>query len=87
MPSVTTWRPTTRAHKSPMTSPGSGGRRKLEPDPRVRAAILSAAARIVRSEGIGALSIAGVLARAVAIGARVRRGAARAASRQTAASG
>lgn len=47
-----------------MTSPGSGGRRKLEPDPRVRAAILSAAARIVRSEGIGALSIAGVLARA-----------------------
>jgi len=41
----------------------AGGRRKLEPDPQVRVAILSAAAEIVRAEGVGALSIAQVLSR------------------------
>ena len=41
----------------------AGGRRKLEPDPQVRVAILSAAAEIVREEGVGALSIAQVLSR------------------------
>ena len=41
----------------------AGGRKKLEPDPRVRVAILSAATEIVRAEGVGALSIAQVLSR------------------------
>lgn len=41
-----------------------GGRRRLEPDPQVRAAILAAAARIVRADGLGALSVAAVLGRA-----------------------
>jgi AcrR family transcriptional regulator len=41
-----------------------GGRKKLEPDPRVRSAILSAASGIVREDGVGALSIAQVLNRA-----------------------
>ncbi len=41
-----------------------GGRRKLEPDPQVRVAIVSVASEIVRAEGVGALSIAQVLARA-----------------------
>lgn len=39
-------------------------RKKLEPDPRVRLAILSAASKIVREEGVRALSIAEVLGRA-----------------------
>jgi AcrR family transcriptional regulator len=41
-----------------------GGRKKLEPDPQIRAAILSAAAEVVRTEGVQALSIARVLGRA-----------------------
>jgi AcrR family transcriptional regulator len=44
-------------------SANPGGRKKLEPDPRVRVAILSAAAEIVREEGVGALGIAQVLSR------------------------
>ena len=40
------------------------GRKKLEPDPQVRTAILAAAAEIVRDDGVGALSIAQVLHRA-----------------------
>ncbi len=47
-----------------LESGNTGGRRKLEPDPRVRIAILSAAAKLVRENGVGALSIAGVLGRA-----------------------
>ncbi|WP_209917296.1 TetR/AcrR family transcriptional regulator [Mycolicibacterium lutetiense] len=44
--------------------PGNaGGRKKLEPDPRVRTAILAAANEIVREDGVGALSIAQVLNR------------------------
>ena len=46
-----------------MESGNQGGRRKLEPDPRIRAAILNAAIGIVRADGVGALSVAGVLAR------------------------
>jgi AcrR family transcriptional regulator len=42
----------------------SGGRKKLEADPRVRIAILSAASKIVREEGVGALSVSQVLSRA-----------------------
>lgn len=42
----------------------TGGRKKLEPDPRVRNQILSAATKIVREDGVAALSIAGVLSRA-----------------------
>lgn len=42
----------------------TGGRRKLEPDPQVRVAILAAASQIVRQDGVGALSIAAVLGRA-----------------------
>jgi AcrR family transcriptional regulator len=38
-------------------------RRKLEPDPRVRVAILSAASKIVRDDGVRALSVAEVLSR------------------------
>ena len=38
-------------------------RKKLEPDPRVRVAILSSASKIVREEGVRALSIAEVLSR------------------------
>jgi AcrR family transcriptional regulator len=41
----------------------SGGRRKLEPDPQVHAVILAAAAELVRTEGVHALSIARVLSR------------------------
>ena len=44
-----------------MDSSSSGGRKRLEPDPRVRAAILAAAGRIVLTDGVGALSIAAVL--------------------------
>jgi AcrR family transcriptional regulator len=40
-----------------------GGRKKLAPDPRVRTAILAAAAEIVREDGVGALNIAQVLNR------------------------
>ncbi|MBX7434584.1 TetR/AcrR family transcriptional regulator [Mycobacterium sp. Y57] len=43
---------------------GAGGRRKVEPDPEVRAAILAAASRIVDAEGVGALGVAKVLDRA-----------------------
>jgi AcrR family transcriptional regulator len=43
---------------------GTTGRKKLDPDPRVRGAILSAASGIVREEGVGSLSIAAVLGRA-----------------------
>jgi AcrR family transcriptional regulator len=39
-------------------------RKKLEPDPQVRVEILSAASKIIREEGVRALSIAGVLSRA-----------------------
>src|ERR1700712_647319 len=46
-----------------MESTSTSGRKKLEADPRVRIAILSAAARIVREDGVGALSIAEVLSR------------------------
>lgn len=41
----------------------TAGRRKLEPDPAVRAAILSAASEVLREQGVGALSIAQVLDR------------------------
>ncbi len=40
-----------------------GGRKKLEPDPQIRTAIVSAAAEVVRTEGVRALSIAHVLGR------------------------
>jgi AcrR family transcriptional regulator len=40
------------------------GRPKVEPDPQVRAAILAAALAIVREEGVRAMAISGVLARA-----------------------
>jgi AcrR family transcriptional regulator len=43
---------------------GPGGRKKLEPDPQVRVAILAAASKVVREEGVRALSIAQVLSRA-----------------------
>jgi AcrR family transcriptional regulator len=43
---------------------GPGGRRKLEPDPQVRVAILAAASKIIREEGVRAFSIAQVLTRA-----------------------
>jgi AcrR family transcriptional regulator len=46
-----------------MESGSRGGRKKLDPDPRVRIAILSAAAKIVREEGVGAVSVAQVLSR------------------------
>lgn len=39
-------------------------RKKLEPDPHVRIEILSAASKIIREEGVRALSISGVLSRA-----------------------
>lgn len=39
----------------------AGGRQKLEPDPQVHAAIVSAAAEVVRTEGVSALSIAALL--------------------------
>jgi AcrR family transcriptional regulator len=42
----------------------SSGRPKLDPDPEVRAAILAAALAIVRDDGVRALAIAQVLARA-----------------------
>lgn len=38
--------------------------RRLEPDPRVRKAIVAAATKVIRSEGVGALSVAQVLAHA-----------------------
>src|ERR1700733_4818995 len=41
----------------------SGGRKKLEPDPLLRLAILSAASKIIREDGVRALSIAEVLSR------------------------
>jgi AcrR family transcriptional regulator len=41
----------------------AGGRKRVEPDPQVRAAILSAASGLVLEHGVGALSIAGVLNR------------------------
>ncbi len=41
----------------------AGGRRKLEPDPHIHAVILAAAAEVVRTEGVQALSIARVLSR------------------------
>jgi AcrR family transcriptional regulator len=48
--------------RTPSANPG--GRKKLEPDPQVRGAILAAASEIVREDGVGALSIAQVLNRA-----------------------
>jgi AcrR family transcriptional regulator len=48
--------------RSPPANPG--GRKKLQPDPQVRGAILAAASDIVREDGVGALSIAQVLNRA-----------------------
>jgi AcrR family transcriptional regulator len=47
-----------------MEPTSSGGRKKLEPDPQVRVAILAAASKIVREEGVRAFSIAQVLNRA-----------------------
>jgi AcrR family transcriptional regulator len=47
-----------------MEPTNSGGRKKLEADPRVRIAIISAAAKIVREEGVSALSVSQVLSRA-----------------------
>ena len=47
-----------------MESASPGGRKKLEPDPQVRVAILAAASKIVREEGVRAFSIAQVLNRA-----------------------
>jgi AcrR family transcriptional regulator len=47
-----------------MESSSAGGRKKLEADPRVRIAILSAASKIVREEGVSALSVSQVLSRA-----------------------
>lgn len=41
----------------------AGGRQKLEPDPQVHGAILSAAAEVVRIDGVARLSIAQVLSR------------------------
>lgn len=41
----------------------AGGRQKLEPDPQTHAAILSAAAEVVRTEGVQGLSIAVMLSR------------------------
>jgi AcrR family transcriptional regulator len=41
----------------------AGGRKKLEPDPQIRAAILSAAAEVVQTQGVQALSIAQMLSR------------------------
>ncbi len=46
-----------------MAISNTGGRKKLEPDPRVRTTILSAAAEIVREDGVGALNVAQVLNR------------------------
>ena len=42
---------------------GRARRRKLDPDPRVRVALLAAATAIVREEGVSALGVAEVLAR------------------------
>jgi AcrR family transcriptional regulator len=47
-----------------MQPTNTAGRKKLDPDPRVRIEILSAASKLVREEGVRALSIAGVLRRA-----------------------
>jgi AcrR family transcriptional regulator len=47
-----------------MDTKTAGRRKKLEPDPRVRLEILSAASKIVREDGVRALSIAEVLGRA-----------------------
>lgn len=41
----------------------AGGRKKLEPDPQLHAVILSAAAEVVRTEGVQALSIGQLLNR------------------------
>jgi AcrR family transcriptional regulator len=46
-----------------MADDGARRRRKLDPDPRVHIAILDAASKIVRDEGVRALGIAEVLAR------------------------
>jgi AcrR family transcriptional regulator len=46
-----------------MDSASTAGRKRLEPDPRVRAVILTASARIIRAEGVPALSVAAVLER------------------------
>src|ERR1700738_3296275 len=47
-----------------MDTKTAGRRKKLEPDPRVPREILSAASKIVREDGVRALSIAEVLGRA-----------------------
>lgn len=49
------------AHRVPRST---RRRKKLDPDPRVRNELLSAASEIIRDEGVRALSIAGVLSRA-----------------------
>lgn len=46
-----------------MDTASTAGRKKLEPDPRVRAEILTASARIIRAEGVAALSVSAVLER------------------------
>ena len=47
-----------------METRNQAGRKKLEPDPRVRQALLTAAAELVREDGVGALSVGQVLSRA-----------------------
>jgi AcrR family transcriptional regulator len=56
---VITWLPTMLQHDG--ADAHAGGRRKLEPDPHIHAVLLSAAAEVVRTEGVQALSVARVL--------------------------
>jgi AcrR family transcriptional regulator len=46
-----------------MSDSAAGRRRKLDPDPKVRVAILAVSSKIVREEGVRALGVAEVLAR------------------------
>jgi AcrR family transcriptional regulator len=48
----------------PLDQAARSGGRRLDPDPRVRKAIVAAASKVVREEGVRGLSIAGVLSRA-----------------------
>src|SRR6478609_2252400 len=49
---------------SPISEPARSGGRRLDPDPRVRKAIVAAASKAVREEGVRSLSVAQVLSRA-----------------------
>ncbi|MDT5014623.1 MAG: hypothetical protein QOD39_783 [Mycobacterium sp.] len=49
---------------SPITERARSGGRRLDPDPRVRKAIVAAASKAVREEGVRGLSVAQVLSRA-----------------------